>query len=154
MSGQLRTLPIANNLRIPKAAYSKSVSRYRWLRLTLSLKGNTSIAKKSVNLGQPEKLSEWDMRYDQSSLHRVKYGVSYGVTAMPKKPKGFAKPAPVQRKFQEQKQEQEQEAIAPESKPTLAVLNLLVTIGMIAYGLFQLAMIILESKFEKKGDRQ
>jgi hypothetical protein len=73
---------------------------------------------------------------------------------MPKKPKGFAKPAPVQRKFQEQKQEQEQEAIAPESKPTLAVLNLLVTIGMIAYGLFQLAMIILESKFEKKGDRQ
>jgi hypothetical protein len=67
---------------------------------------------------------------------------------MSQKPKGFAKPAaPAKRKTQEEA------AIEAEAKPTSALLNLLVTIGMIAYALFQLAMITLERKFEKKGDR-
>jgi hypothetical protein len=70
------------------------------------------------------------------------------VIIMPQKPKGFAKPAaPVKRK------PQQEESIEPESKPPPVLLNLLLTIGMVAYGLFQLAMITLERRFEKKGDQ-
>jgi hypothetical protein len=68
---------------------------------------------------------------------------------MSQKHKGFAKPAaPAKRKTQEAA------AIEAEAKPTSALLNLLVTIGIMTYALFQLAMITLERKFEKKGDRQ
>jgi hypothetical protein len=68
---------------------------------------------------------------------------------MSQKHKGFAKPAaPAKRKTQAEA------AIAPDAKRPPMLLNLLVTIGMITYAFFQLAMITLERKFEKKGDRQ
>jgi hypothetical protein len=71
------------------------------------------------------------------------------VIIMPQNPKGFAKPAaPAKRKTQEEA------AIAPEAKRPPMLLNLLVTIHMITYAFFQLAMIAWERRLEKKGDRQ
>jgi hypothetical protein len=68
---------------------------------------------------------------------------------MSRKPKGFAKPTvPAKREAREE------ELIDSSSEKVPFWLNLLVSVVLIGYNLFQLAQISLERIFDRKGDRR